>query len=718
MTVTHDAAGRRSQPRAGGARTGATKGGAPRKDIQALRALAVAFVVVNHAAPGLLPGGYVGVDIFFVISGYLITKHLLGELERTGRIRLGSFYARRAARLLPTALLVSVVSLVVAWIVLPFTRWAGIAQETLAANFYVENWVLALKSVDYSAQTESASTMQHYWSLSVEEQFYLVWPLLLVVAFTLAARRRLRQRALLTVVLALVFLLSLLFCVYITYTSRSAAYFVTPARAWEFAAGALIVLRAPRSGRTRPVPTTLALAGVAQYVGYGLILFSAVSFTERTLFPGYLALVPVVGTVLIIAAGPQHPSWSPNSVLAVRPVQHLGDISYSLYLWHWPALLLVPAVLERELRPLDTVLLLVGTVVLAFLSKVLVEDPARTTLVARYGTRRVMVVLLSVMLAMILTAIAMTVSAGAAGNRQQAALDAISGGPCFGAKSLSTPDCSDPFGPPALANVGPDEAPWFTGEECAEAEDPIVVSGGVRLSTCDFAGGEPATADVWLVGDSHAEQWKTALYALARESSWHLQESLVGGCPYVGVRRTEFDGKPTDAPSQDACLGWSQEVSDRIVAEKPDTVFVSAFGAREVIDDGSGRDQASQYRDAFAARIGPWVDAGVRVYVLRDTPLTQGTIGPACLTDNASSPLACSLPSQEALAGDPLADAALALDSPMVEVLDLQDQFCPDGRCYSAIGGVHVYFDANHVTSTFMRSLTPVLAERLAAAEG
>jgi peptidoglycan/LPS O-acetylase OafA/YrhL len=687
----------------------------PRKDIQALRAIAVTFVVVNHASPDLLPGGYVGVDIFFVISGYLITKHLLDELRRTGRVRLGAFYARRAARLLPAALTVSAVALIVAWIVLPFTRWSRLAQETLAANFYVENWVLALKSVDYSALTESASPMQHYWSLSVEEQFYLVWPVLLTVVFALGVRRRLRSRALLTLVLGVVFALSLVFCIYITFTSRSAAYFVTPGRAWEFAAGALLAARAMPNRRTLRGTAPPAVAGTAQILGWGLLIGSAVSFTQHTLFPGYLAIIPVLGTVLVLASGPHHPPWSPNTLFDVRPVQFIGNISYSLYLWHWPALLLTPAIVGRELRSLDTALILIGTVVLAAGSKRFIEDTARTNLLQRFGARTSGVMLLSVMLALILAAAAMTVSAKVAGDHQREVLDVMSGGPCFGAKSLSDPSCSDPFGPPTLAEVGPDEAPWFDAKECAQAQDPIIVSGGARLSLCDFTGGRSTSADVWLVGDSHAEQWKTALYAIARQSSWRLQESLVGGCPYVGVRRTEFDGRPAGTTSQDACLGWSQEVSDRIMKEKPDMVFVSAFGAREIIDDGSDRDQSSQYRDAFAARVGAWTEAGVTVYVLRDTPLPPAGSVQHCSAGGSTVPLACSVPVEEALAVDPLADAAVALDSPQVKVLDLQDQFCPDGRCYSTIGGVHVFFDANHVTSTFMRSLTPVLAERFAA---
>lgn len=170
----------------GGRRAATVKG--PRTDIQALKAIAVVLVVLNHLWPQILPGGYVGVDVFFVISGYLITKHLLGELERTGGIALGKFYTRRAKRLLPAALVVSVISLAGACLFLPVSRWTAIATETVAATLYIENWWLALQSVDYSAQNNAASTVQHYWSLSVEEQFYLVWPVFLLVVF-ISARR-------------------------------------------------------------------------------------------------------------------------------------------------------------------------------------------------------------------------------------------------------------------------------------------------------------------------------------------------------------------------------------------------------------------------------------------------------------------------------------------------------------------------------------------------
>jgi peptidoglycan/LPS O-acetylase OafA/YrhL len=262
-----------------------------RTDIQALRAVAVLAVVVNHLSAGWLTGGYVGVDVFFVISGFLITGHLDKEIADTGRVRLGAFYARRVRRLLPAALLVLGVSVVAAYFLLPYPRWAAIANEAVAGATYWENWLLAARSVDYSAANAQASLSQHYWSLSVEEQFYLVWPLLLLLLCLF--RRRLARIA----GVALVGAASLAFSVYYTSVSPKEAYFVTPARVWEFALGALVALAASRLVLPR------VAAEVASFVGFVLIIGSAALYDHNLPFPGYVAAVPAVGTALVIVAG-------------------------------------------------------------------------------------------------------------------------------------------------------------------------------------------------------------------------------------------------------------------------------------------------------------------------------------------------------------------------------------------------------------------------------
>ncbi|WP_035772598.1 acyltransferase, partial [Arthrobacter sp. Br18] len=494
----------------------AASGKSPRRDIQALRAIAVVLVVLNHLWPEMLPGGYVGVDVFFVISGYLITKHLMGELERTGGIALGRFYARRAKRLLPAALVVSVLSLVSACVFLPFSRWASIAAETIAATLYVENWWLAVQSVDYSAQNNAASTVQHYWSLSVEEQFYLVWPVFLLGVFVAARRFSRDRRRNLILGLIVVGAASLAFSVYFTYASRSEAYFVTPGRVWEFAAGALVAAAASslptRWGRSAP------LAGLAQSAGFTMIALAALRYNEGTYFPGYAAIVPVLGTVLVICFGPRFPVWSPNYPLSTRPVQFLGDISYSLYLWHWPLIILLPSVINRNLTDADRIWVAAASLLLAALTKKYVEDPGRTKLLASGSPRRTFGWTATAMI--IVCLIGGTAIAGGAATQKTelAKLDAVSGGACFGAKSLDPGrECADPFGSPEVENVGEDEAPWFATGECSLHVNTLQVQDQNLLSACDFSENGDVSETVWLIGDSHAEQWQAGIFELARQ---------------------------------------------------------------------------------------------------------------------------------------------------------------------------------------------------------
>ena len=690
---------------------------ATRKDIQALRALAVGLVVLNHLWPARLSGGYVGVDVFFVISGYLISKHLLGELERSNRINLAQFYARRIRRLLPAATLVASVSLLAAWALLPFSRWLAIAQETIGAVLYAENWVLAAKSVDYSAHSEAASTVQHYWSLSVEEQFYLVWPLLFLGLSVAAIRLRLRRRALLALGVTLASAAALAFCIWVTYTNRSPAYFVTPARAWEFGAGALIAIGGPHAMaalRLRLPNHHLALSGAAQWLGYGLIAYSAFCFNEQTFFPGFAAVVPVAGTVLVIASGPTGPVWSPNQVLAARPIQFLGDVSYSLYLWHWPMIVLLPAFLGHSLGNRDKLAILVGAIALSYVSKKLVEDPGRTRLLR--GAKPLRVFAAMAVTAGLVCALSggMLLSFGKAQAAEAAKLESLIGEPCHGARSLDPRNgCSDPFGAAKVANVGPNEAPWFSAPECHPSADPVVYEDLQVLAECDFTGGAQPEATVWLVGDSHAEQWKAGLYELARLHKWKLKESVLGGCPFVDVKRVTVAGAPaTDPHAQQRCLGWSAQVSNRIVKEKPDMVFSSSFGAGETLEDGTGRPQMDQYKDAVTKRLGDWTSAGSRVFVFRDPPLTLHRTSPDCVALNPQQPVDCANARGEALVPDPVAEAAKGMGKPSVKVLDLSDQFCDGQRCYAVIGGLQVYFDNDHAARSYIRSLVPVLSQR------
>ena len=342
-----------------------------RPEIQALRAVAIGCVVAYHFWPAMLPAGFVGVDVFFVVSGFLITGLLLRDVERAGRIRLGEFYARRARRILPAAIVVLSASALATLLVVPRIDWRPFLQQILSSTLYVQNWHLARDSqIPKRADLES-TPVQHFWSLSVEEQFYLVWPLLILLALWLAARYG-HRRLLIVVILGATTVASFAYGVVLTEQDHNLGYFSTFARAWEFGIGGLLAL-APQIVGER-LRRTRALA---MWVGLAAIAVAARTFTDAELFPGWIALLPVLGTAAVIWAGMPRAALSLAPVAALRPVQWFGDISYSLYLWHWPIIMFTPYLTGRPSQAPVMALLLVLSIAVADASKRWIEDPFR-----------------------------------------------------------------------------------------------------------------------------------------------------------------------------------------------------------------------------------------------------------------------------------------------------------------------------------------------------
>lgn len=699
-----------------------------RTDIQALRALAVLLVVLNHLWPTRLPGGYVGVDVFFVISGFLITAHLLGEIRRTNRVSLPNFYARRARRLLPAALLVALVTLAATVIWLPAERWPRIAREAFASSAYFENWLLTASSVNYSDRGQAATPFQHYWSLSVEEQFYVLWPLTLVLLVWLIARRTsshvLTQPVKLILAVALIAAASLAFSIWQTDAYRAASYFNTFGRVWEFMVGAILAVAAPAIARWLQIRRLLTLQGVVQIIGYSLILFSAVVFDEATAFPGPWALLPVLGTVLVIAAGPDMPSWTPVRASAWRPVQYLGDISYSLYLWHWPVIVIAPFVLARGISTVDRIAMLVLSVLLAALTKHFIEDPGRKKLFARARPRRTLVATLLSVATIGALAYGTTSFSQAAQAREQARIEAALSSECFGAGALEADNnCANPFGPALFPAGAESEAPWgATAPECETVppERQILADGKNSYVECDFsaAGSDVEPYRVWLIGDSHAEHWQGAIYDIARGNGWEVKRTMQGGCPSVEVPLVTAFGQATDPAKQDACLDWIEQVSNRVVADAPDLIIVSNFASAEQVEDGTGRAQVEQLRDGLESTLARWADAGAQIVVIRDVPSAGSALGAECVSTQGQNPKACTAPQDEVLPGDPMVDAVTLLNDDRITFVDLTPYFCKDGTCSGVIGGLPVFYDYDHISSSYSRSLAPMLSRELGAALG
>jgi peptidoglycan/LPS O-acetylase OafA/YrhL len=655
-----------------------------RIEIQSLRGVAVALVVVCHLWPAALPGGYVGVDVFFAISGFLITSHLLREIERTGRVSLGTFWARRARRILPAALTVLLVCALATIALVPETLWPQFLAEIRASGLYVENWRLAASAVDYFAATDGPSPVRHYWSLSVEEQFYLVWPVALGAAAVLGGRRRT-----LAAVMAAVVAASLAYSVAGTATNPVPAYFVTPTRMWELAAGGLLACV--------PAATGIRRARAASWLGLLAIAVAAWFYDAATPFPGIAAALPVAGALAVIWAG------APTALLHPLPLRRLGDVSYSVYLWHWPLLVLAPFATGHPVDAVTTPTVLMFTLLAAWLTKLLIEDPVRSGRLAASRTRWTFACAGAATLALL------SVTASGASHLQndlrasaRASHQLLASHPaCFAAAAR---DPERPCRNPKLRlSVVP--SPLEAHKQRNAPCPPLEQTG--LLYVCGF--GTPpkqASTTVALVGDSHAAHWRAAIDRVARGHHWTGVSISHSGCPLSKAT------KNLPEPRRTQCVQWNRQVL-RWFARHPEvtTVFVSAIsGGAGVI--APGRNQLVAQRDGYVRAWKALPPSVKHIIVLHDTPKVLGDTDSCvqrALEGHRRADLACRVPRRSALSQDSAAGAARRLDSPRVSVADLTPFFCDRTYCPPVIGGALVYKDQNHMTETYAASLAPYI---------
>jgi len=666
-----------------------------RADIQGLRALAVSAVVVYHLWPGSVPGGFTGVDVFFVVSGFLITGRILRDLDRTGYPGYGvgtfaaRFWAARARRILPAGLLVLGVVLIASRLLLPASQWVEVARHGLASALSVENWLLAGDAVDYLAADNAPTPVQHFWSLSVEEQFYVGWPILLLIAVLLG--RRIGRRWPVAAVMGSVVVGGLVYSLLVTGSDPAAAYFVTPARIWQLGAGGLIALFAAR-GVQLSIPRV-------PWLGLALIAAGFAFIDSGTPYPGLAALLPTVGTCLVLLGGRTGPR-SVDALVDVVPVQRLGDISYSLYLWHWPLIVLAPYAVDRELTGWDNVPLLVLALVLSALTYVFVENPARRGWLLRAAPRSLLV-----------GALAIGVVAGgtmlldrAGTDRARAAAAALEqranqGGPCFGAAALDD-GCSDPY-----SEVGPEVGQAAAQDEPSPLRPPACTNsmGNFSERTCTY--GDPeAKRTLVLWGDSHAAAWADAFDVAGRELGWKVLLASRQACPASLVSPTSTRYRPVGEVQRAGCAERNAWVVRTLL---PDAAAVVLADYTTVYEFGGSDASAGFVAAAQAVR-----DAGAGLLWMSDLPLTGSTTErrdiPECLEQEGQ----CANPRARALGTTEVLDGVRSA-VPDLAVIDSSSRFCDRIQCYGAIGGVAVYFDASHLTRTYARSLGPWVTEQL-----
>ncbi|WP_255548454.1 acyltransferase family protein [Cryobacterium sp. MP_M3] len=685
-------------PRGEGAAAGALTGLRP--EIQALRALAVVLVLLNHLWPERINGGFIGVDVFFVISGYLITAHLSREIDRTGTIRLAAFWARRAKRLLPAAIVVLLFSAVATLIWLPVTSRETALDHIGSAGAYVLNWQLVESSLDYFAQGAAASPVTHYWSLSVEEQFYLFWPLLLSAGILAAAGRTDRVRRLVLVAFVAVVLVgSLVWAVRATGENAASAYFETTARAWEFAAGGLVAFL-PVVARERGIA-----ALVLVWSSWAALALAAVSFNSTSGVPGVAALVPVAATAVLLRIGDVDHPWAPTRIVSLAPLQYLGGISYSLYLWHWPWIVAAPFVLDRELTGRDKLVLLGLVLVLSHLTKRFVEDPIRGS--TKSFLLRPRWVLSGAAVAVVLV-LGITVPASAQlGTLAESVAKGLfeqssHPGRCFGALAArADEECprshvlADPNA--VLMNQGNQINDLSNGSTCQQ------VRGATALLSCSF--GVPhgtENLNVALVGDSHAGVWATPLDAVSARLGLRITTYLQSACPATLDPAVVY----LDPSHSVGCLAWREAAIAAVAADPSIDVVVTSSNDRSYgpIDD-QGRhlaDSGIGYSEAWSR----WLAAGKKVIAINNVP-ERGVMIPDCIARSGTPFDPCAVSADLVGVPGPIMKAAGMMHSGDFTFLDVQPVFCDAVTCHAVIGGIPAYMDSDHLSAAFARSFAP-----------
>ncbi|WP_137933682.1 acyltransferase family protein [Mesorhizobium comanense] len=675
-----------------------------RPDIQGLRALAVGGVVAYHFGLSALPGGFAGVDIFFVISGWLITTHLMGEIAETGRLDLWRFYARRARRLLPAAISVILATLALGYFILSPQEQALYSRGAMFASAYTINLWLLRWQFDYFASDAASNPFIHFWSLSVEEQFYLVWPALLVLAAWLRPGRRMA-----VAVIAVAGLASFAACLWLTSLSPAWAFYFSPLRAWEFAAGGLASLVPPAFLRHR-------LRALQGWLGLALIATAYLWLSEDLPFPGWYALLPVAGTVLVLLSGAAaQPSGRaarqallPAAWLSLAPLQWVGTLSYSLYLWHWPVIVYA-GMLVPELGVAQRIGCAALALVLSALTYRLIENPARhvdwlaaAARVLRFGTRH---------------SNTGRPEANAAGKpfrlfpglalAPALALTGAGAAAAYASAHLATRNI-DP------AQRGIEEAAKQPSAARAQDGNCLLDFHAVKPKPCSF-GPADAARTIVLFGDSHADHWSTPLVEAASRNGARVVTYLKASCrasrlpTFSTVLKRDYT----------ECDAWREQAIQEIIRRKPRLVVISEFSIGNLTRDMSPASRAAEtarWQAGLRSTLQSFSEAGVETAVIRDTPISD-SFADSCVARALwwrEPPSRCDTPRAQA-ANDSAAaqERAVVKSVPDTRYIDLTDRFCGPTECHVFIGGRLAFRDRHHLATAFAETLEGPLEKAL-----
>lgn len=653
-----------------------------RADLEGLRGVAILLVVLFHAGISSVAGGFVGVDVFFVLSGFFITGLLERETEVTGGINLTDFYAKRALRLLPPLLVVLLVTLVVVmWLYAPIDR-PGIAGNARAVAMYSGNMAFASKSVDYFSSGENP--LLHTWSLAVEQQFYFFWPMLFVLvalaferktaatsAFAFPDARRTTHWPLLIAVVV-TGVISFVASMMLTRSAQSWAFFGMPTRVWEFALGgalALLMNQRTASGMKRWV--------WLQFAALVAIAYAVVTYDRLTPYPGVAALLPAFATIALLVGGQYAPASWISRVLSAMPFRWLGGLSYAWYLWHWP-LVGLAGVLNPAIGVRGKLIWCVVALALAWLTYRFVERPSREGKLSAMPSGKL-----------------------AIGTFAATVLAAVL---AHGALMLAERRMREPA------------QQTFAAARESRVEHGCWATSFTRPGKCEF-GDVHSNTTVVLFGDSHAEHWFGALDRAGKERGWKIVLMVMGGCPVSDLPELKRGGVKS---YYDACTQFREATMQRILALKPAAAVLSSYDHYVAVNgDASEWKQSPEAWETGLRRTYSRLSAaGIPVVAIRGTPRTGFGV-PACLSRREAGLMfakSCEYDLSSSLIPRAIVAQTTAASGLGVRFVDMNDQVCWSNPCQVVKNGIVVFTDDNHLTVDFSRSVASIFGERIAQA--
>ncbi len=673
-------------------------------EVEGLRGIALTMVVVFHLfGQGRVSGG---VDVFLFISGFLLTGSLLrwavphwavphGTVPHgavAGRpARLGARYGRTLQRLVPSAVVVLLFVAVATVLTAPRSTWVQTGHELVASALYLENWELIRSQLAYGAAGPGTSPLQHFWSLSIQGQFFLLWPLVVTALVLLARRLGVSVVVAVGVVTVVLTVASFGYAGWLNGVSHEHAYFDSFTRFWELGAGALLAI-----GVRRMPSLSAGWRQTLGWAGLALILVSGLVTDGARTFPGPWALVPVGGAALVLLSTGAPTRFGADRLLAVAPVRFLARISYPLYLWHWPILIVYLTVRDNSAVGLrGAVVVFALSVAAAWLTQRWIAEPVLRRR-ERLTPRRALLTPVAVTTALVLGVGAATIT------YEQSRAVAV----------VDLPSREHP-GALALVPGAPAEVPFGVEPYPAFADAPTDHPRVMRIDGClqrnvrslDHSEalvcrpGPVSTTGprVVLAGGSHDFQWYDAIETIAERNGWDVTVIGKYGC------RLAWDNSKVP----DDCRLWGDAAVQTILDLAPDVVITTSTRTRS----------GSPVESIVGAALPAWVklaDAGIDLVGIRDTPRFDWRV-PECLERHGSDSTECGQERSSLFAErSPVLDAA-GVPGGMVQ-LDLTDRICAADRCEPVVGNVVVYRDDNHLTASYVRTLAPVLEEELAAA--